>query len=149
MEDQDALFPEAGLGNPTIPSGPSAATILRYQGAINSMLFRCLAILERRRKERMQSGEAFEEQDYINEPTDEAAAEPEAPVSEAAPNAAVEGETLRSAQGDRSDTPRGRLHKRTQKDATDAPLSSEAEVKAENPGAIGDEIGPKSPPEIS
>jgi hypothetical protein len=137
VKEQDQLFPKAGLGDPTIPGGASARTILRYQGAINTMMTRCLAILERRRKERMQSDEAFEELDYINEPTDEAGAEPEAPVSEAAPNAAVEGETLRSAQGDRSDTPRGRLHERTQKDATNAPLSSSAEVKshAEAPAA--------------
>jgi hypothetical protein len=60
MEAQNALFPKAGLGNPTIPSGPSAVTILRYQSSLNTMLFRCINFLERRRKERKASEETFE-----------------------------------------------------------------------------------------
>jgi hypothetical protein len=131
---QDGFFPKAGLGHPTIPTGASARTVLRYQASINAMLFRCLNFLERRCKERMQSDETFEERNYINEPTAEAAApepEPEAAAVETAPDNGVEIETLRSAQGDRSDTPRGRLHKRTQKDAADVALSSSAEVTSD------------------
>jgi hypothetical protein len=90
MQHQDEFFPKAGLGNPTIPNGASARTILRYQSAINTMIFRCLSILERRRKERMQSGEAFEEQDYINEPTEEAGAASEQSEPEAAAEKAAE-----------------------------------------------------------
>jgi len=138
---QDGFFPKAGLGHPTIPTGASARTVLRYQASINAMLFRCLNFLERRRKERMQD-EAFEEQDYMNEPTAAPEPEPEAAAVETAPDNGVEIETLRSAQGDRSDTPRGRLHKRTQKDAADAPLSSNEEVTSdlETPaaGALAD-----------
>jgi hypothetical protein len=105
MEDQDALFPEAGLGNPTIPAGPSASTMLRYQGAINSMLFRCLNFLERRRKERSASKEeAFEELDYINEPTTSASSDDESDDEQPAPT---------------------EKHKRTQNDASDAPVSSD------------------------
>ncbi len=52
--------------------------MLRYQGAINSMLFRCLNFLERRRKERMKSEEAPEELDYMNEATDAAESASEA-----------------------------------------------------------------------
>jgi len=101
MEDQDALFPEAGLGNPTIPAGPSANTMLRYQDAINAMLFRCVNFLERRRKERMASEADLEELDYINEPTVEAASEAEQPAP-------------------------AEKHKRTQNDAADASVSTDA-----------------------
>jgi len=101
IEEQCKLFPKAGLGRATIPGGASANTILRYQSAINSMLFRTQGILERRRKERMaeqkSSGEACDERDYINEAT-EVAAEEEA-ASEAASKSAKEAD----------------LHKRTKK----------------------------------
>jgi hypothetical protein len=137
VKEQDRLFPKAGLGDPTIPGGASARTILRYQGAINTMLFRCLATLERRRKERMQSDEAFEELDYINEPTAETAPSSEASEPEVSAEKPAE-EPVASA-----------LHKRTQKDTADAPLSSHEEVKAENPNAISDEIASKMPPEKS
>jgi hypothetical protein len=134
------FLPSAGLDLPTIPNGASARTVLRYQSAISSMLFRTQAILERRRKERMAeqrtSGEAFEERDYINEPTAEAKASAGASRPEAAEKAAVPAKEAE-------------MHKRTQKDAADAPISSEDEAKAENRGAIGDEIAPKSPPKIS
>jgi hypothetical protein len=134
MKDQIEFFPDAGLGNPTIPNGATARTILRYQGAINTMLFRCLAILERRRKERMKAGEAFEEQDYTNEPTAEASApeskEPEAPT--------VKAPAEKPAQASVETA----LHKRTQKDAADVALSSSAEVTSdlETPaaGALAD-----------
>ena len=107
LEDQAKVFPKAGLGHVTIPTGPSVATILRYQGAINSMLFRCLNFLERRRKERMKSEAAFEELDYTNEATDESS-------SEAEPS------------------PRAEKHKRTQNDAADAPVSSEPQHESAN-----------------
>jgi hypothetical protein len=125
MKDQIDFFPDAGLGNPTIPSGATARTILRYQGAINTMMTRCLAILERRRKERMQAGDTFEERDYINEPTAEADASSDA-SKPATPAEKPAEPSVDSA-----------LHKRTQKDAADAPVSSSAEVKshAEAPAA--------------
>ncbi len=107
LEDQAKVFPKAGLGNVTIPTGPSVATILRYQGAINSMLFRCLNFLERRRKERMNSDEACEELDYINEATAAAASEPE---------------QLTAAEE----------HKRTQINEADAVVSSEQNQESEN-----------------
>jgi hypothetical protein len=131
IDEQDDLFEEAGLGNPTIPSGPSASTILRYQGSINTMMFKCLAILERRRKEHVAQGDAFEEQDYTNEPTEEVAA------AEAAPEKPVKAPVD------------GALHERTQKDSTDAPVSSHENVKSESPAAIADEIISKTPPEKS
>jgi hypothetical protein len=126
---QDRFFPKAGLGKPTIPTGASARTILRYQASINALLFRCINFLERRRKERMASEEAFEELDYINEPTAEAppkqASEPETPT--------IEESKEKSAQPANG----ADLHKRTQKDAADAGLSSHEEVKtgAETPAA--------------
>ena len=132
MEEQGEVFSEAGLGNPTIPAGPSAGTMLRYQGAINAMLFRCLNFLERKRKERMAeqktSGDAFEELDYINEATE--APEPSGEASEPASEPSKDAE----------------MHKRTQKDAADAALSSSAEVKPEIPEAGGAQIEPKTPP---
>jgi hypothetical protein len=131
MVEQDGFFPEAGLGHPTIPTGASARTILRYQGAINAMLFRCLNFLERRRKERMASEEAFEELDYINEPTD-----PSEPPSKAAENGPAPSKDAET-------------HKRTQKDATDAPVSSEHPSKVENPDGVGDQIATKTPSENS
>ena len=61
---------EVGLGQVYLPFAPTMATILRYQGAINSMMARCLALLERRRKERIAAGEA----QYTSEPTEETSA---------------------------------------------------------------------------
>ncbi len=107
VEEQKQLFPKAGLGKPTIPGSAAAGTILRYQGAINAMLFRCLNFLERRRKERLASEEAFEELDYINEPTE--ADKPASEASEAAAESSKDAKT----------------HKRSQKAAADAPVSAE------------------------
>jgi hypothetical protein len=118
MKDQIDFFPDAGLGNPTIPNGATARTVLRYQGAINTMITRCLTILERRRKERMASGEAFEETDYINEPTADASASTKA----SEPAAAEKTAEPSSDAG---------LHERTQKDATDAGFSANEEVKSD------------------
>jgi hypothetical protein len=117
---QDRFFPKAGLGKPTIPTGASARTILRYQASINATLFRCINFLERRRKERMASEEAFEELDYMNEPTEEAEA-----ASEASEPKAAEEKPAESSKD-------ANLHKRTQKDATDAPVSSEDDATGEN-----------------
>jgi hypothetical protein len=123
-EAQKKFFPEVGLGEPTISTGASARTILRYQGALNAMLFRCINFLERRRKERAQPDEAIEELDYINEPT----AEPE-----------------RSKAKEKSAKPgaRAELHKRTQKDAADAPVSSAGKVQTENPASVAAEMASK------
>ncbi len=118
VEEQKKLFPQAGLGNPTIPGSVSTGTILRYQGAINAMLFRCLNFLERRRKERTAeqktSGDAYEELDYTNEPT---AADDRSP--EAAEPAVEPSKHAKAAE----------THKRTQKAAADASVSSSDEVK--------------------
>jgi hypothetical protein len=123
LQRQKQFFPAAGLGNPTIPNGTTARTILRYQGAINTMMIRCLSILERRRKERMQSEEAFEKLDYTNEPIE---APPSAETLEAeAPAAEASSEETAAPAKD------AEIHKRTQKDATDAPLSSNGEVKSD------------------
>jgi len=75
----------AGLVEPTIP-GASVNTILRYQGAIQTMITRCIALLERRRKERIKSGAPFKEVDYINEATGaKKVAENKAPASRKMP----------------------------------------------------------------
>jgi hypothetical protein len=109
-EEQADLFPKAGLGKPTIALGPTAATMLRYQAAINTMMTKCLAILERRRKERMKSEETFEEVDYINEAT------ADAPKTEASKK-----KTPASSKD-------ADLHKRTQKDQPDATVSAQQQV---------------------
>jgi hypothetical protein len=130
LKNQNEFFPLAGLGAPTIPNGASARTILRYHGAINNMISRCLTILERRRKERMQSDEAFEQHDYLNEPT----SEPEPSKAEEKPVEAA---------------PQTELPKRTQKDEADASVSPESEVKTANSGSIEGEIAPKTSPKTS
>jgi hypothetical protein len=135
--EQEYFFPKAGLGKPTIPTGASARTILRYQASINAMITRCLTLLERRRKERMASKEAFEELDYVNEPTAEAEAASEA----SEPKVAKEPPASAAVKP--------ALHKRTQKDATDAPVSSKDDVTGENSAARGAEIESKAPPKIS
>jgi len=113
---------EAGLHHPTIPNGASARTVLRYQAAISSMLFRCLSILERRKKERLASDEAFEERDYINEAgAGGSSSEAEASKPEAS------GETPSpSAQ-------QPKKHKRTQKDPMSAALSPDGAEESEAP----------------
>ncbi len=119
---QDRFFPKAGLGKPTIPTGAAARTLVRYQASINAMLFRCLNFLERRRKERMASGETFEELDYINEPTEPPTSSTE--TKPEAPTVEVSGEQpAQPANG-------AEKHKRTQKDAPDAAVSSSADVKS-------------------
>ena len=112
---------EAGLIDPTIPRA-SAATILRYQGAINTMMTRCLALLERRRKERMNGEEALEELDYINE------------AIVATPAAEQSGE---------SSGEDGEAHERTQKAATEAAVSS---PKASNPTTEAPAASLSTPP---
>ncbi len=126
VEEQEKLFPQAGLGKPTIPGSVSTGTILRYQGAINAMLFRCLNFLERRRKERSAeqktSGDAYEELDYINEAT---AADDPSP--EAAEPAVEPSKHAKAAE----------THKRTQKDAADASVSSSASLRVDITDAVG------------
>jgi hypothetical protein len=58
----------ARLDEPTIPNGASARTVVRYQGAIQTMITRCLTLLERRRKERTKSDQQFEEIDSRPKP---------------------------------------------------------------------------------
>jgi hypothetical protein len=122
MQQQRPVLEAAGLVDPIIPTGAAARTIMRYQSAIGSMLFRCLAILERRRKERMASEAAFEEVDYINEATEATSSEEKAeePGQQPAPSP-------KQAEN----------HKRTQKDVPEAPVSSREEAKsgAETPAA--------------
>jgi len=109
MADGEFLY-EAGLIEPTIPRA-SAKTILRYQGAITTMMTRCLRLLEKRGSERKKSGESIEELDYISEVTP-------AQVSEEDSR-----EQPQNAAGD------AELHKRTQKAAVDAEVSSAKEDK--------------------
>ncbi len=133
MEDCDnaradgAFLRKAGLVAPTIPNA-SANTILRYQGAINMMITRCLALLERRRMVRAKSEEAFEEVDYLG-----AADAPEKAKSKERPASAA---TDRAS--DRAND--GVLHKRTQKVAADAQVSPAREPNpaSEAPGASAD-----------
>jgi hypothetical protein len=122
MQKQIDFFPKAQLGYPTIPNGATARTILRYQGAIQAMMTRCITILERRRKERASSDEAFDEQDYINEAT--AAAEPATESQPEEPAAETSAEKSVEPAKD------AEFHKRTQKDATDAPVPSHEDVKS-------------------
>jgi hypothetical protein len=134
---QDRFFPAAGLGRPTIPTGASARTVLRYQGAIQTMITRCLTILERRLKERTASEQAFTELDYLNEPGAEASPPPKASQPATSPEKPSEPEK------------KAEIHKRTQKNATDAPVSSDGDAKAGNPATVGGQIAPKSPPKGS
>ncbi len=118
VEEACKFLPSAELDSPTIPNGASARTVLRYQSAISSMLFRTQAILERRRKERLASEETFEEVDYINEASAEAPAPSERHrnpqlAPEKPPRPAKEAES----------------RKRTQKDAADAPVSPKGDAK--------------------
>ena len=122
MQAERDLLKRAGLHETNIPIGASAATILRYQGSINTMMTRCLALLERRRKERLKEEEAFEGLDYINEAT---APEPKREDTEEQPVSSAE---------DRA------LHKRTQKAQADATLFSAADAK--RPSDEGAERGP-------
>ncbi len=137
VEEACKFLPSAGLDSPTIPNGASARTVLRYQSAVSSMLFRTQAILERRRKERMASGEPFEEVDYINEPSAEASAPPKASQPAASPEKLAE--PAKEAES----------HKRTQKDPADAPVSSKGDAKANKPEALGEQIAPETAPRNS
>jgi hypothetical protein len=101
IKHQHAAFDKAGLGEVNLPLAASANTILRYQSAINSMMTKCLAILERRRKERIHSDEAFEEVDYTNEAT------VDAPKTKASNDEAP------------APSKQAQLHKRTQNDQPD------------------------------
>ena len=114
VEREHALFEEAGLGEPNLPLGPSAATIIRYQGSINTMMTRCLALLEQRRMQRAKAQEAFEEVDYMDGAT--------------APERKKEDSEAQPASPARDRAKDGAMHKRTQKAAADAKVSSEKEA---------------------
>ena len=145
---QDELFPQAGLGQPTIPSGASARTIMRYEGSLNSTLFRCLRILEARRLARADRGDSAEHDystDVIEEeqprptPTEEprptvkatAKAEPAAKVkpvvTESAPAAPATPENPSAEKPSEG----AELHKRTQNKLVDEALSAFEELTPE------------------
>jgi hypothetical protein len=124
IEKSRKFLPKAGLGDPTIPNGPSASTILRYQGAVSAMLFRCLRILERRKKERNASDEAFEERDYLNDEANEVATSSEA-----------EGSKPEASETTSTSAKQPEKHKRTQKDPPAAPLSSDEKAEDDAPEA--------------
>jgi hypothetical protein len=124
VERANKFLPKAGLDEPTIPNGASARTVLRYQATISSMLFRCLSILERRKKERSASDEAFEERDYLNDEANEVATSSEAEASKPAASATTSASAKQPEK-----------HKRTQNDPPAAPLSSDGEAKADAPEA--------------
>ncbi len=119
----------AGLVAPSIPNA-SANTILRYQGAINTMITRCLALLERRRMERAKSKAAFEEVDYLGEattaPEEQSRETPDPSLRSGRPI----GHTSRS-------------HKRTQQVAADARVSSPPEP---NPASEAPATSADAPP---
>jgi hypothetical protein len=129
LKHEHDAFERAGLGEVNLPVAASANTVLRYQSAINSMMTKCLAILERRRKERMKSEETFEEVDYINEATADAP-KPKA-SSEKTPAPSKDAE----------------LHKRTQKDQPDATVSANSQPQASSAASRASENGhPDGPP---
>jgi hypothetical protein len=125
IEKSRTFLPRAGLGDPTIPNGPSASTILRYQNAVSAMLFRCLRILERRKRERAASDEAFKERDYLNDETDEVATSSEA-----------EGSKPEASETTSTSAKQPEKHKRTQKDPSAAPLSSDEKAKDDAPEGL-------------
>ena len=85
IEKSRTFLPQAGLGDPTIPNGPTASTILRYQNAISAMLFRCLRILEQRKKARVEAEEPPDGREDGGEP--DATAEESAQATAAEPRA--------------------------------------------------------------
>jgi hypothetical protein len=114
IADSREFLREAELDWPTIPNGASARTVVRYQSSIQTMINRCIALLERRQKAREKSDELFEEVDYINEPT--------------AARKASENKAAAS-------TKQAAVPKRTQEDATEAApaAASEAPASAQPP----------------
>ena len=151
IKSQDEVFPQAGLGEPTIPCGASARTIMRYEGSLNSTLFRCLRILEARRLARADRGDCAEHDyssDIIEEekprswtPTEEApagaakkapASRPKTVVTPPEPSAAVA--TKENPPSDvRTEKPseEDELHKRTQNKLVDEALSTFANLSPE------------------
>jgi hypothetical protein len=112
IKHQHEVFADAGLGEVNLPLPASVNTILRYQGSINTMISRCLALLERRRKQRTKSEEAFAEPECANEPTEAAQ---EAKASREKPSASAKD---------------GALHKRTQKDPTNPALDANQDANS-------------------
>jgi hypothetical protein len=145
---QDELFPRAGLGEPTIPSGASARTIMRYEGSLNSTLFRCLRILEARRLARADRGDSAEH-DYSSDSIEEDAHRPPTPTEEAISNAAPQRRdkvapaskakpVVTESAGGGAEIPAvekpsegAELHKRTQNKLVDEALSAFEELTPE------------------
>ena len=131
---QNRVFPQAGLGQPTIPSGASARTIMRYEGSLNSTLFRCLRILEARRLAREDRGNV-DEHDYSNDVIEEEKLRPPEPieakkVAPASKKKAVATPPTASAPATAENPPAANtpeedgLHKRTQNNLVDEALSA-------------------------
>jgi len=146
---QKQFFPRAGLGEPTIPSGASARTIMRYEGSLNSTLFRCLRILEARRLARDGRGDCAEH-DYSNDiieeevprpwtrteeppPTTKATAKAEkaAPVSKAKPIVTEATPVAPETGAAEQPSEEGELHERTQNKLVDEALSTFANLSPE------------------
>jgi len=161
---QDEVFPEAGLGEPTLPSGACARTILRYEGSLNSTLFRCLRILEARRVAREDRGD-IDEHDYSkdiieadqprqpDEPIDkkkEAAPKPKKKAVATAPSesaSAPENPPTEAAAEKLSEE--AGLHKRTQNNAANEALSAFANLTPEAIEKLTSEVERKIRNQIS
>jgi hypothetical protein len=139
---QDELFPRAGLGEPTIPSGACARTIMRYEGSLNSTLFRCLRILEARRRARGDCAEHDYSSDVIEEekPRSSTPAEeprPTAKKEKAAPASKVKPVVVEpppvAAENGAAEQPSkaAELHKRTQNNPVNEALSTFANLSPE------------------
>lgn len=74
VKEQAKVFPKAGLVRPTIPNRACASTVMRHEASLNAVLFRCLNIMERRLKQRLESEE--EPIDYMDESIETSAPEP-------------------------------------------------------------------------
>lgn len=125
IADSHEFMIKARLEEPTIPNGASARTIVRYQSSINTMITRCLSLLERRRKQRMKSDGSVEEVEGLNKATEATGKETEA-----------SGEEVPAA------SKAADLHKRTQKVGTDAMVSSERRGENRDPNPTASAIDP-------
>jgi hypothetical protein len=119
IADSHEFLIKAGLEDPTIPNGATARTIVRYQASIQTMITRCLSLLERRHKQRMKSDDRGEEA------TEATAKEAQASAKE-----------VPAASKDTD------LPKRTQKAAEDAMVSSEQPRENREPNPTANAIDP-------
>jgi hypothetical protein len=160
---QNEVFPRAALGEPTIPSGASARTIMRYEGSLNSTLFRCLAILERRRLARLDRGDCAEH-DYSNDIIEEETHRPATPTEEPRPTAkaakaapaakakpVVTEATPAATESGAVEQPseEAGLHKRTQNKLVDEALSTFADLSPEKIEELTREVERKIRNQIS